>query len=948
MNTTKSSKVFNVTGISRFLSIAAAVNLAVLPALAKTSDLSPNSAASGDSLMLAQTSPSTAFTEQAAVRPKEWRFQNEQQWIVDSIGRDVAEILGFAKYQKAGGSQFTSKDVDFGTTIVNQAANSYAYKYSYKGEAPSEFKLNLDEYAWAPKNYESFAKQIMEKFQLSAARPSAIPDDFLKNVAKADFDALFAENKRISAALSENPLDPSLHEQAAMLTAVFNMLEICGLFSDTRAPLARMSAHLSLAKALNNDKLSTVGRIANIALESMACRDGIAVPMIEEEEKKDLSPVEKSILRALKIRGTGNFRYYVEADGTQLEENQHGLRFAQTRGIEQTMEKVMQKHRSLPIQWLRILASGPGAVQTGHVIQSRLVSSEIHDFLKSYNAYKNTSRTDFQNLVPELNLESCRCLVVDGTSSSLAVLSWDDIAAFHGRHIANALCEEYLFNSRMYGVKELAKQTADRATKLFANFDLIPLIKARFNLELDERNKFFVEFQNLVVQHPELVTAHNWTTVTMTAQKFSPQTALLPPELWFDPPMPMGTAYFFRDDLKNVKKDLLDLTEMKRLMPYYPPLAIEWAKKKYGEKPNSEQYREAFGPLADFDVHAMEFIADGEVEHPDKFIPLMEKVAKENPGEYVHLGYYCVVHNKPEDAVKYFEKAIADDENAVRIANCSDWLIQYRYDHGQKDKAKELAEFAAGVYSNRGLQAQAKYFEREGKLKEAESNYRKISERYDTDSFLAGFLLRNASKNPAYATEGEKLAMKYFLTGRKRVKLADLKAKPTEGLKITYPDNSLQDPVLKKDAIIVAINGCAVSTEQQAEVARNLVSGPMISLIVWDGKKYLEVTRTAVHSNSINVSYEPVNAALTMDAAHQKKAVGDLIQLKDNMMKQAIELQKQNLPPAEMLKRLLQQNNLPPSMYKNLLNQQAAQGAGKAPTGKTPAKALPKTPTKKK
>ncbi len=52
---------------------------------------------------------------------------------------------------------------------------------------------------------------------------------------------------------------------------------------------------------------------------------------------------------------------------------------------------------------------------------------------------------------------------------------------FYSRHLAEAISEEYLFNERMYAVKELAQQTKDNAKKLFGGLKLMPLITAHFS-----------------------------------------------------------------------------------------------------------------------------------------------------------------------------------------------------------------------------------------------------------------------------------------------------------------------------------------------------------------------------------------------------------------------------------------------------------------------------------
>ncbi len=945
-----STKNFGKAAVPVMLLLATTLSLTSNFAASGQTETSPASTPDANPPAANPANPPVGFQVVApGVRPAEWKFQNEQEWIVDSIGRDIAEMLGYAKYSKDAKEKFSAKDVDFTTKTANLSTNSYEYKLSYKSADPLEYKFSLQEYAWSPNNYEPLAKQIMTALKLTPSEPSAIPDDFLKNVSKADFSALFVENTRISKALSANPLDASLHEQAALLQGVFNMLEICGLFSDTRAPLDRMTAHLALAQALNKDKLSNVGEIANIALESMSCRDAVAVALIEEAEKLQMNPVEKSFLRALKIRSTTNYRYFSEAEKTRIEEYQYGLRYAQSRGIMEAMETISKNHGPLNIQWRRILASGPATVQTGHMLQAHMVSSEIADFMKNRNTYKNVNDENLPGFVSELNLASTRCLtpVFNAGDYPLTVLSWNDVAAFYSRHIANALAEEYLFNARMYSVKELGERTKANAKKLFGDLNLMPLVTARFSPEHAEKDQFLADLQKLFINHPELVGAHNWDIMVETTNKFAPNVVLVAPELWFDPPMPMGTVFYFRDMLKNCKKNLAELTEWKRLCPYSPTLCIAWAEKKYGPHPTGEQYREAFGAMADFDVHAMRYIAWAENGNPEKFIPMVEKMAKEDPKLYLELGEYCVVNNRPEQAAQFYEKGIKECEDAVHVSNVCDWLIQYRYEHGQKEKAAELAQFAAEVYSARGLTAQARHYERLGKLKEAEETYNKVAERYDSKSELASFYFRYADKDKRYQQEAAVRTKAIFPSGMTKVTLASFAEKPKTGIEVTYADWLTDKSPLVKGDIIVAVNGYAVSTLEQFYVARDLTTKPSAWVIYWNGKEYKETSRPTVNNNSLRIGIKALESPedKTKKAAEAKPAVDALTKLKENMMKQAQEMQKQNLPPEEMLKRLFQQNNIPPDMYRNLLQQNAAKAksTGKPAAGKTPVR----TPAKK-
>ncbi|MBA3992984.1 MAG: hypothetical protein C0469_05595 [Cyanobacteria bacterium DS2.3.42] len=936
-----STKNFGKTAVPVILLLATTFTLTTNLSASSQTETNPTNAPAATPI-----NPPVGFQVVApGVRPAEWKFQNEQEWIVDSIGRDIAEMLGYAKYSKDAKEKFSAKDVEFTTKTANLSTNSYEYKLSFKdAQSPLEYKFSLQEYAWSPINYEPLAKQIMTSLKLTPSEPSAIPDDFLKNLSKADFPALFVENTRISKALSANPLDASLHEQAALLQGVFNMLEICGIFSDTRAPLDRMTAHLAMAKALNKDKLSNVGKIANIALESMSCRDAVAVALIEEAEKLPMSPVEKSFLRAVKIRSTTNYRYFNEAEKTPIEEYQYGLRLAQSRGIEETMETVAQRHGNLSIQWRRILASGPASVQTGHILQAHMVSAELFDFMKSRNAYKNVNDQNLQSYISELNLPSTRCLtpVFNAGDFPLTVLSWDDVAAFYSRHLAEAVSEEYLFNERMYAVKELAQQTKANAKKLFSGLKLMPLITAHFSPAHAEKDQFLADLQNLFINNPELCTAHHWNMMVETTKTYAPNAVLVEPELWFDPPMPMGTVYYFRDMLKNCKKNLAELTEWRRLCPYSPMLNTAWAEKKYGPHPTGDQYREAFGPMADFNVQAMRWIAWAENANPEKFIPMMEKMAKEDPNLYLELGEYCVLHNKPEQAAAYYEKGIKVCENAVHVSNVCDWLIQYRYEHGQKEKAAELAQFAAEVYSARGLISLARHNERLCKLSEAEETYRKVLGRYGYKWPLAAFYIRYSDKDKKYAQEASVLTKEIFPTGMKKVTLASFTEKPKRGLEVESTDWLTDKAPIERKDIIVAVNGYEVINKDQFDLARNLATKPSAWVIYWHEKEFKETTRQTVNNNYLRLDVKALESPeeKAKKAAEAKPSADALTKLKDNMMKQAQEMQKQNLPPEEMLKRLFQQNNIPQSMYQSLLQQNAAKASpvGKPAAGKAPAK----------
>jgi len=465
-------------------------------------------------------------------------------------------------------------------------------------------------------------------------------------------------------------------------------------------------------------------------------------------------------------------------------------------------------------------------------------------------------------------------------------------------------------------------------------------------MEGEEKDKFLLELQSLIVNHPDLITAHNWKIMTQMASQVAPQLVLVKPELYFDPPMPMGTVYYFREELDNCKKNLAELTEWKRLMPYMPTLAMTWVEKKYGPNPTAEQYREAFGPLADFDVHAMRYVALAELGNPEKFMELGKKIAKEDPTMYMDLGTYCVLHDLPDKAVGFFETGIEECPDAVRVSNQSDWLVRYRFEHGQKEKAEELAQSAADVYSARGLLTLAELYERQGKLKEAEDYFDKVKERYRYKYVLLPFYLRNADKDKRYEQEAATLSKSVFPDGMKKVTLASFTDAPKEGMKVTGEDWLAEKSPLKKDVVIVAVNGYAVSTKDQLDVARELTDKPTVWVVYWNGKEYKETSRPVVQGKYLRVDVEalekPKEAAA--GAGDRKAEIDALTKLKDSMMKQAEQLQQQNLSKEQMLRQLMQQNNIPQAVLDKLMEQQGIKpetlqvSPEKQPTQKSPSK----------
>jgi len=810
-----------------------------------------------------ENSPAVQADRKTAGKPLNWQYENEQHWLVSSITRDVSEMLCFAKWKEGKTPKFSAGEVDVAVKTIDKDAGTYSVEVSDATEKlKASYKLAITDYIWSTKTYEPLVQLLLKELSLQPSAVSAPPAKFLETLANGDMRAIIAENERVSQALTENPLDAGLHEQAAMLLTKFNIEEVAGQYTEDRPQLSRGCAHLTIAKALQKGTLGILGQLAEVSLELMSVRDGMVTDRLIAMDKEAKDPIVRSWLRAMRIRATHDIRLFNEKEHTAVEESQYIMRYANDRSCDKMFEYVAKLKGEPSMLLLRILASNNQSVQVGHMIMPQVVPAELNSFAVDYKAYKKQEPASTEAIMEELNLTPKRCLTAaaDG-APRLNVISWDDVAAFHCRHLICATTEEYSFLRYRYAVKEEAKQSLERNKKLLANVYLRPLALLPCELEHADKDYMLKGSREIMDNFPQLITSNCWDDIVELAKQQHASDSVTAPEKWFDPALPMGTAYFFhsRNEYTNYKKDLATLTKIREYCPYFYELDQDYAIAKYGPHPNAEQYAEAFAPILDYNLQAIQVVATGAIPDPDKFLPLEEKAAVLEPAVNLNLGAYCVLHNRPEQAAKYFEKAVATVDNAVMVANQIDWLIFYRYDHNQKDKAKELAEFCGEVYSQNGLHSLARYDERIGDLKAAEKVYKDMIERYDSKQEYLGFLLRHADKNKAYADESKELLKPTFPEGLKKVTVASFTVAPTKGVKVSDEDMFAETSPLKKGVAIVALNGYQVDNMEQFFIARELTTGDRAKVIFWDGKKYAETDKQLVHHYFLRIQMENID-----------------------------------------------------------------------------------------
>lgn len=787
--------------------------------------------------------------------PASWKYANEDTWIVSKIGRDIAEILTYAR-ARANGTDHLDSSFTFTCTELDRTAGKYKFVLTPdQSTQPITYEFQVKEYIWGPENYTPFAKQLLDTYGLKAADSSEIPKDFIAKVADATSKSLFEENDRVSAGLSKAPLDASFHDQAALIQTLFNMKELAKYLSDTRPPLARMCTHLAISKALKPDaEKSIVAQISEIGLVSMSCRDGVAVQMINAIEDKQSDNTVKSFLRAIKVRATGDYRYFVRKNCTAIEELQFGLRFAEHFKSDALIPYLSKNQPEPAISWQRIGSSNRISVSAGHHFDTNLLDREMEDFLEDFKLFKKSPFVNLKQLNSELNKVPGRCYCASGEDHKLMALSWDDLAAFHERHICAGFVGQYGFLEYAYGEHTLAKACLQRSRNTFASSILFPFALLQAELDPRDTKTNLDNCISVIETSPEILTAYSWNMAqgfAETEKEKSPdwKGKIIPPSTFFDPPFPIGTAFYFdsRYSMNPKKFNLDSLTQLRTIHPYDRILCKRWAELKYGTQPTAAQLELAYGKIAEHDTHVMVAIANADAKDPAKFEQRMNKVAQFEPIIYITLGNYFAEQNLPEKASKYFNLAFISKGDDVAKANHSWWFVNYLFNKGEIAKAMLIANFSAEVYSNSGLATQARLLERMNRLSEAEIIYMKIADRYGTDEndykgALNGFYIRHAAKKP---TQAEQVIHKYFPKGLIKVSLKGLKNTPFPGPKVTDVPWSIKDLPIKAGMTVIALDGYRVENAKQFKLIDYSNFNPNKKVIFWDGKQYREAILAA-------------------------------------------------------------------------------------------------------
>ncbi len=773
-----------------------------------------------------------------------WKYPNEQAWIVHDTATRVIALAAAA----AGVESRTEDDV----VIGQRPASADVPRWTIAARLGAR-KLSVEvvshPYVWAPEAFVELAKIALSPGR--APQTADAPSDLLARLTEPTVTVIEAENQRISRALVDRPGSAQLHEEAALLLGALALREQAGRFNDTRPFLNRATAHLALARALDGGrKPSREGMVAELCLLTIAGRQQDVMDRLAGTQ--DEAAVPLAWARALTLRITGDWRPCAGKDAsTLLEKRECFGAFKRSLGGLAALEYLQEQAPPAVPDWGRIALAGGASVEEGNVLAEQTLMAELAEVAAVYPDWRPPTWP------PTAKVDA------EGSARAIAVIGAE---AWHGvfeRHILNAVFSLNHHNAKVLGLPEEAKSIQTELAPKFASFRLYPgLVRALATSEPEKplaerdlaaeaaRDSTCAAARDAIQKAPESWTLAVWQDLEDGCRALFYDEVSLPSRTWFNQLFPAGTVY---DGARRV--DVLDHSTrleatnwdaLRRLAPYEKPVISFFGGRTYRRSLNAEEFDSLYGAFRDYDLAVMKRSAELMESRGSAYLERLEKICALDPDSYFALGSTLAELGRSAEAAVAYQKAVDNARDRVGASNGVDWLVDYYYEHGQGQRALEIAQGAAETYSGGGLITLARLYERMGRFEDAREYYSRAQTRYPKVQTLDRFYIRCLHRHGGkrFKQEGEEAVRKLFKNGLVRTTRAELDAAHGSGGPpasfvghyVTTSEGSLH-----VGDRVVALDGYRIDDSEQFYAVRSLSDSPVASLVVLRKGAFQEV-----------------------------------------------------------------------------------------------------------
>jgi len=783
-------------------------------------------------------------------------FQDECHFIVRSIVEDLVAMSRFAqgqaRVQEASGraSVVEKEDSPVGRPV-------YVIRFvSEPGKRRVDLELAVNRPIWEPSLYDPLVEKL---FTVGPGRKGPTPvaahagSSLLARLSKLNVESIESANQVVSRELTGNFLNPSRHEQAALVLGALGLRESSGDFYDVRGLLCRITTHLAVARHFSGHRSYTPeGQVAEVILYALM---GNQKEALDKLAKVPSGAETETWRRALRARITGDYRELQKAqDLTPLERVCFFEAYCRSVDTTAAWDTLPTQAAQGQADFCRIANSQLLSVQLGHVLNELslpLEITELQQVLTLARGRTNEAEPD----VALLNAAPEPCVTVTAAGGAqVQVIGWGHWGMFLQRHVCHAVQQNFRFLMRLWGVPDAAAEFSEQADAAFGTLQLYPFVRLANATTNETYHAAADACAQLLRRLPHLLGPRLWNRLHQHPPGLS---LYLPPDLWdvsfwhkHNPPP--FTAYQIRPRCNH--RSLLHQPDAKRQLealharaPYDPDVTRAMLHAQHGDSGANapvEVLEQAYAPVLDFSVPQTVRLARLVTNNPAAYERFMARAAAQKGLYYFDLGDYFARRDEPKKAAEYYEKGVSTCQDAVGVSNNSRWLVRYYFDQGRVAEAEQLADRAAEVYSHLGLKTKGDLLYWQGKYEESLECYRKIEERYDQPGVIIDWWVtyRGATNDTRYDSEVELRMKTLFPRGAEEVTLASFRNPPDEGVMIDGENDLLRAAGLKKGDIVVALNGRRAYDMPQYIYLRTKLEEPTMRLIHWNGRAYAEVT----------------------------------------------------------------------------------------------------------
>ena len=784
--------------------------------------------------------PSTYFKTQ---------FQNESQFIVEAIVSDLAEQMFYAKFHRLPDQK---RFLVAATEKPGSPSDAPVYEMQIRLTSTQTLKSEVDVNGpiWSPEVYQGVAEDLANTVGLSAGTTDS-PEDtaLLSKLTDATAETIEDQNGELSQSLESDFTDPVLHEQAAVLLGAFTLREHSGYFYDTRFPLSRITAHLAMARFLEGGHAYGInGQMADAMLLTLIGDEAPALKQLNMVNTNDVAVA--CFVRALEARNTGDYRPLDAVNGlTPIESTEWFCAMSDFVGGAAAWPKLSDEQKQT-IDFVRIAYQGSHSVEMGHQLLDVAIPLELQEINTVYESSQRQKLTK-ENLVKALNELPDRCFTKSGSAVHVRIIGWGQWAAFLQRQLCHAIQQDFNLLQYMWGVPDDAKQFASDADESYGGLRLYPFVRRMDSTEVESYHKSTDDCIRLTTIAPQLVPSGCWYWF-FERVRFAP---FYPPDFnphvneWFKHDPPPGTVYdltsrLIHPTLSDRPNVVAFFEKLHELAPDDLRISNYILEKQYNHHPTYDQAMELFGNVLPYSVTAIWTVANTVTDQPARYEELMLQGTKLTPTFYYGLGEFYYNHGDEDKAAQYYDQACDADQDSVRASNYALWRMRYYLKKGQTDKARQIADDGAQVYSSMGLQAEALFCELTTNFDDAFGWYSKIDERYQEPVPLINFCMRYKilTGDNRFDMELNARIANIFPKGIEPVTVNDFHGPPVDGVLVKQENDKTKAAGLGNGDVIVAVYGYRMHNMAQYTYGREWSTGPELDLIVWNGNAYHEIT----------------------------------------------------------------------------------------------------------